>query len=138
MRVILDVLEGPQKGRSFVFERHDTFIVGRSRFVHCPMPEDMALSRDHFMIEINPPQCEMRDLGSTNGTFVNNQSSRPGSAGFGRHDRGGAERLPGRGGIGRRISPRGMTFAKARATGDTMSPRVRSDAPAVGRWRPRI
>ena len=28
MRVILDVLDGPQKGRSFVFERHDTFIVG--------------------------------------------------------------------------------------------------------------
>jgi hypothetical protein len=70
---MLDVLEGPQKGRSFVFERHDTFIVGRSRYVHCPMPEDMALSRDHFMIEINPPQCELRDLGSTNGTFVNNQ-----------------------------------------------------------------
>jgi serine/threonine-protein kinase len=72
MRVILDVLQGPLKGRSFAFERHDTFIVGRSRFVHCPMPEDMALSRDHFMIEINPPQCELRDLGSTNGTFVNN------------------------------------------------------------------
>jgi eukaryotic-like serine/threonine-protein kinase len=72
MRVILDVLEGPFKGRAFVFDRHDTFIVGRSRFVHCPMPEDMALSRDHFMIEINPPQCELRDLGSTNGTFVNN------------------------------------------------------------------
>jgi serine/threonine-protein kinase len=36
------------------------------------MPEDMALSRDHFMIEINPPLCELRDLGSTNGTFVNN------------------------------------------------------------------
>jgi len=73
MRVILDVLEGPQRGRSFVFERHDTFIVGRSRFVHCPMPEDRALSRDHFLIEINPPQCELRDLGSTNGTFVNNE-----------------------------------------------------------------
>jgi serine/threonine-protein kinase len=56
-----------------VFDRHDTFIVGRSRFVHCPMPEDMALSRDHFMIEINPPLCELRDLDSTNGTFVNNQ-----------------------------------------------------------------
>jgi hypothetical protein len=72
MRVILIVVEGPLKGRSFTFERHDTFIVGRSVFVHCPMPEDMALSRDHFMIEINPPQCELRDLGSTNGTFVNN------------------------------------------------------------------
>src|SRR3954471_975746 len=71
MRVILDVLQGPRKGRSFVFDRHDTFIVGRSRFVHCPMPEDSALSRDHFLIEINPPRCELRDLGSTNGTYVN-------------------------------------------------------------------
>lgn len=72
MRVILDVLQGPRQGRSFTFDRHDTFIVGRSRFVHCSMPEDMALSRDHFMIEISPPLCELRDLGSTNGTFVNN------------------------------------------------------------------
>jgi serine/threonine-protein kinase len=71
MRVILDVIQGPRKGRSFVFDRHDTFIVGRSRSVHCPMPEDSALSRDHFLIEINPPRCELRDLGSTNGTFVN-------------------------------------------------------------------
>ena len=54
-----------------MFDRHDTFIVGRSRFVHCPMPDDSALSRDHFLIEINPPRCEVRDLGSTNGTFVN-------------------------------------------------------------------
>jgi serine/threonine-protein kinase len=71
MRVVLDVIEGPRKGRTFVFDRHDTFIVGRSRFVHCSMPEDSALSRDHFLIEINPPRCEVRDLGSTNGTFVN-------------------------------------------------------------------
>jgi serine/threonine-protein kinase len=39
------------------------------------MPEDVALSRDHFMVEINPPLCELRDLGSTNGTFVNNQKA---------------------------------------------------------------
>ena len=73
MRVILDVLQGPREGRSFVLDRHDTFIVGRSRFVHCPMPEDSALSRDHFLIEISPPRCELRDLGSTNGTFVNDR-----------------------------------------------------------------
>lgn len=71
MRVILDVIQGPRRGQSFVFDRHDTFIVGRSRFVHCPMPEDSALSRDHFLVEVNPPRCELRDLGSTNGTFVN-------------------------------------------------------------------
>ena len=71
MRVILEVMQGPRQGRSYVFDRHDTFVVGRSRFVHCAMPEDPALSRDHFMIEINPPRCELRDLGSTNGTYVN-------------------------------------------------------------------
>jgi len=73
MRVILDVIQGPRKGQSFRFDGHDTFIVGRSRLVHCPMPEDSALSRDHFLIEVKPPRCELRDLGSTNGTLVNDQ-----------------------------------------------------------------
>jgi serine/threonine-protein kinase len=73
MRVILDVIQGPRKGQAFVFDGHDTFIVGRSRLVHCSMPEDAALSRDHFLIEVKPPRCELRDLGSTNGTFVNDQ-----------------------------------------------------------------
>jgi hypothetical protein len=73
MQVILDVVHGPRNGASFVFDRHDTFIVGRSPFVHCAMPEDSALSRDHFLIEVNPPRCELRDLGSTNGTYVNDE-----------------------------------------------------------------
>jgi eukaryotic-like serine/threonine-protein kinase len=73
MRVVLNVIQGPRKGHSFVFDRRDTIIVGRSRFVHCTMTNDVAMSRDHFMIEINPPMCDLRDLGSTNGTFVNNQ-----------------------------------------------------------------
>ena len=76
MRVILDAMQGPRKGRSFVFDRHDTFIVGRSRSVHCSVPEDTALSRDHFLIEVSPPFCELRDLGSTNGTFVNERRVR--------------------------------------------------------------
>jgi eukaryotic-like serine/threonine-protein kinase len=73
MQVILDVVHGPRNGASFVFDRHDTFIVGRSPYVHCAMPEDSALSRDHFLIEVNPPRCELRDLGSANGTFVNDE-----------------------------------------------------------------
>ena len=68
-----------------------------------PMPEDSALSRDHFLIEIKPPRCELRDLGSTNGTFVNDQRVEPGEARLGRPDRGRPERLPGpdRGGVRR-------------------------------------
>ncbi len=71
MRIVLEVIHGPRKGRSYIFDRHDTFIVGRSHSVHCAIPEDSALSRDHFMIEIRPPICDLRDLDSTNGTFVN-------------------------------------------------------------------
>ncbi len=73
MRVTLDVVQGPLTGRQFVLDRPDSYIFGRSRFVHCPMPEDQALSRDHFLIEVSPTGCEVRDLGSTNGTFVNNR-----------------------------------------------------------------
>ena len=147
MRVILDVLEGPQKGRSFVFERHDTFIVGRSRYVHCPMPEDMALSRDHFMIEINPPQCELRDLGSTNGTFVNNQRVDRVRLALGRHDRRGAERLPRRGAIGpfaqsrrtmcrgRRRRPGSSTTAQIRCAGCNCSGASKLDDCRPGRRR---
>ena len=97
MRVILDVLQGPRKGRTFVFDRHDTFIVGRSRFVHCPMPEDSALSRDHFLIEINPPRCEIRDLGSTNGTFVNERRVERVRLSSGDRIAAGPERVPGAG-----------------------------------------
>ena len=46
MRVILDVLEGPLKGRSFVFERHDTSYtyLGRYRkLVPGMLSEDFAV-----------------------------------------------------------------------------------------------
>jgi serine/threonine-protein kinase len=35
------------------------------------MPNDPLLSREHFRIEISPPNCILKDLGSTNGTKVN-------------------------------------------------------------------
>jgi serine/threonine-protein kinase len=35
------------------------------------MVEDRLLSREHFRIDISPPRCTLRDLGSTNGTKVN-------------------------------------------------------------------
>jgi serine/threonine-protein kinase len=71
MKVILRVSAGPHQGKEFVFDRHDTFVVGRSSQVQFPVPDDGFLSRNHFLIEFNPPACFMRDLGSTNGTKVN-------------------------------------------------------------------
>lgn len=71
MNVVLRVTAGPFAGRQFGFDRHDTFAVGRSSRAHLPITDDRLMSRHHFLIEFNPPICFLRDLGSTNGTFVN-------------------------------------------------------------------
>src|SRR4030095_11583954 len=71
MRVILRVLEGPYTGREFTFDQHDTFLIGRSDTAHLYLPEDKFFSRHHCLLEIAPPRCFLRDLGSTKGTFVN-------------------------------------------------------------------
>lgn len=71
MRVTLRVIAGPQIGRVFTFEQHETFMIGRSEDAHFCLPQDRYFSRHHCILEIAPPQCFLRDLGSTNGTFVN-------------------------------------------------------------------
>ncbi|MFO0967163.1 MAG: serine/threonine-protein kinase [Gemmataceae bacterium] len=74
MRIHLQVIDGPHQGQDFSFARHDTFLVGRSRHAHFQLPlKDKYVSRIHFMVEINPPQCRLVDMGSHNGTFVNSQ-----------------------------------------------------------------
>ena len=71
MRVTLHVVAGPQVGRVFTFNQHETFMIGRSEDAHFCLPQDRYFSRHHCILEIAPPQCFLRDLGSTNGTFVN-------------------------------------------------------------------
>jgi serine/threonine-protein kinase len=71
MRVTLHVVAGPQTGRDFTFDQHDTFMIGRSEEAQFCLPHDRFFSRHHCILEIAPPQCFLRDLGSTNGTFVN-------------------------------------------------------------------
>lgn len=71
MRVSLNVVAGPQTGRAFTFDQHDTFMIGRSEDSQFCLPHDRFFSRNHCLIEIAPPQAFLRDLGSTNGTFVN-------------------------------------------------------------------
>lgn len=76
MQVKLRVLSGPHVGRTFAFDQHDTFLIGRSDSAHLCLPEDKFFSRHHCLLEIAPPRCFLRDLGSTNGTFVNGQKVR--------------------------------------------------------------
>jgi eukaryotic-like serine/threonine-protein kinase len=73
MLVNLKVTAGPYKGRIFTFTQHDSFLIGRNPEAHLCLPEDRFFSRNHCLLEINPPRSFLRDLGSTNGTFVNGQ-----------------------------------------------------------------
>ena len=76
MLVNLRVTAGPYKDRIFTFTQHDSFLIGRSPEAHLCLPEDRYFSRNHCLLEINPPRAFLRDLGSTNGTFVNGQRVR--------------------------------------------------------------
>jgi len=70
-RVTLTVTAGPHSGRRFDFDRHETLLAGRSTFAQLRLPDDVHFSRNHFRLEVNPPECFLIDLDSTNGTFVN-------------------------------------------------------------------
>lgn len=60
------------KGKIFRFDEHDTFLFGRARDCHARLPQDdTTVSRHHFILETNPPDVKVRDLGSLNGTFIN-------------------------------------------------------------------
>lgn len=71
-RITLDVIEGPICGKQYVFDQHDTFIFGRGEDCHARI-DDEFVSRHHFVLETNPPDALLRDLGSLNGTFVNSE-----------------------------------------------------------------
>jgi len=71
MIVTLRVIAGPHTGRVFSFSEHETFLIGRSEAAHFCLPDDRFFSRHHCLLEIAPPQIFIRDLGSTNGTYVN-------------------------------------------------------------------
>lgn len=73
MQVNLKVTAGPYKGRIFSFTQHDSFLIGRNPEAHLCLPNDRYFSRNHCLLEINPPHSHVRDLNSTNGTFVNGQ-----------------------------------------------------------------
>ncbi len=71
MGVLLRVTIGPHSGQEYLIDRPELFTVGRSSRVQFPMARDLALSREHFQLDNQPPHCHLVDLGSTNGTKVN-------------------------------------------------------------------
>jgi pSer/pThr/pTyr-binding forkhead associated (FHA) protein len=69
--LLLEVLEGPVAGQNYRLTGHATFFVGRGASANLPLVGDNTLSRTHFCIEYNPPQAQLIDTRSKNGTFHN-------------------------------------------------------------------
>jgi len=75
-QVVLTVLNGDLRGRAFVFDKPMRCVIGRSRDCEISLAStaDFAgVSRHHCALDINPPQVSICDLGSLNGTFVNDE-----------------------------------------------------------------
>ncbi len=71
MRAFLTVQEGPAKGRVLTAEEGTMLRVGRQKNADISIENDKALSGLHFAIWCDKSVCRIRDLNSTNGTFVN-------------------------------------------------------------------
>jgi serine/threonine protein kinase len=72
VKLKLIVIAGPHLGRQFVFDGHDTFLVGRTKEAHFQLAEDdPSCSRRHCLLEVNPPRCRVIDLQSRKGTLLN-------------------------------------------------------------------
>ena len=75
-KVILNITEGKLTGQKFEFESRTICIIGRADECYPQIPDDefhRTISRYHCLVDINPPEIRVRDFGSKNGTFVNEQ-----------------------------------------------------------------
>jgi pSer/pThr/pTyr-binding forkhead associated (FHA) protein len=71
MVVILEAVSGPVLGKRIEVRGGSIVRVGRTGKSDYPIAEDGYLSGLHFAVECDGTQCRIRDLGSSNGTFVN-------------------------------------------------------------------
>jgi pSer/pThr/pTyr-binding forkhead associated (FHA) protein len=75
-RITATATGGPCKGREFVFTTRALCTVGRSEDCLLRIQGDasnLTVSRRHCLLDIDPPTVRVRDLGSRNGTFVNDR-----------------------------------------------------------------
>ena len=71
MVVILEAVSGPVLGRRIEVRGGSIVRFGRTGKSDYAIAEDGYLSGLHFSVECDGTQCRIRDLGSSNGTFVN-------------------------------------------------------------------
>jgi len=74
--VTFTCIQGALQGERFVYVDRASFLVGRAEdcVIRIPRTEEtLEVSRHHCLVEVSPPLARIRDFGSLNGTFVNEQ-----------------------------------------------------------------
>src|SRR5579863_7551847 len=71
MLVILEATAGPITGRKIEVPAGTILRIGRTAKSDYAIGEDSYLSSQHFAVECDGIECRIRDLGSSNGTFLN-------------------------------------------------------------------
>ncbi|MDH5510092.1 MAG: serine/threonine-protein kinase [Nitrospinota bacterium] len=73
-KITLKVVKGALAGKEYEYSERSTCIIGRGLDCNPRLPDDDfhgTISRNHCLLDINPPDARIRDFGSMNGTFVN-------------------------------------------------------------------
>src|SRR3712207_5051731 len=70
MRVVIEIVSGPQAGQKYTVERGQVLRVGRTSQADLATG-DTFMSRVHFAVECGSEVCRIQDLNSRNGTLLN-------------------------------------------------------------------
>jgi pSer/pThr/pTyr-binding forkhead associated (FHA) protein len=73
-QVHITAYQGDLELNEYTFDQPVVCVVGRADDCEIKLPPGIAhadVSRHHCVLQINPPDVQIRDLGSLNGTFVN-------------------------------------------------------------------
>lgn len=72
-KIILNVIEGAYTGTRYRFDSRMLCFIGRAPNCNIQLQGEAAegISRCHCLLDIQPPRAMIRDLGSKNGTFLN-------------------------------------------------------------------
>jgi hypothetical protein len=73
MICVLNVVQGPAAGKRIWLKESQCVEVGRSPTSDFPIPSDAHLSRHHLLLDSTGGLFRVRDLGSSNGTFLNDR-----------------------------------------------------------------
>ena len=71
MRVTFRAIAGPMVGKEFLLRPAQLMQVGRTDWADVAFPGDGHMSSIHFAVETDLKRCYIKDLDSTNGTFLN-------------------------------------------------------------------